>query len=85
MKVPLVSSGVSQAIPDLQVSSVAAEPAPSGQFLVLEIGHHRLDSFGNPIEATVEFALSPRGAAILCRETRKALKACLLDPLEETE
>ena len=83
LKVPLVADDAPQAIPDQQVSSVGAEPAPSGQSLVLKIEHRRTDSYGNPIENTVDFALSLRGAAILCRELRGALKQCLLDPLEE--
>ena len=75
LKVPLVADDAPQAIPDQQVSSVGAEPAPSGQSLVLKIEHRRTDSYGNPIENTVDFALSLRGAAILCREHPGRAKA----------
>ena len=87
VKVPLVSVSVDveQAMPDFQVSSVEAAPAPSGQFLILKLGHHRIDGYDRAIEGEVELALSLRAASILCLETGKALKVCLLDPLEETE
>ena len=86
-KVPLVDVDAEsrRTIPDLQVGYVEVAPSPSGQFLVLTIGHRRVDSFENPIEATVDFALSPSAAATLCRETRGALKQCLLDPPAEME
>ena len=86
-KVPLVAvdTDARQAMPDLEVSGAAAEPESSGQYLVLTLQYRSIGSLGTEVERTADFALSPRAAAILCRELRGALKRCLLDDLPETE
>ena len=74
-----------RAMPDHQVSGVAVVPESSGQFLILEIEHQHAQWDGRPSFGTAEFALSPRAAAILCREIRKALRECLIGLDEKTE
>ena len=82
---PLVSGDVSLATDTPQVSGVAAAPGSSGGHVMLSLRLWSRGEKGTVNERDVDIALSPRAAAILCRETRRALKACLLDPLEEDE
>ena len=82
-RVPLVDAGAQPQPPDLQVSCLAAEPVSSGGYVVLTLRLWSTGSLGTVNERDVEIALSPRAAAILCAETRRALKSCLLDPLSD--
>ena len=87
VKVPLVgvSDDAQRELPDHQVSGVGAEPNTSHQFLVLSLDHHHVDGMYRQQEDSLAFGLSLEAAAVLHRELRKALNACLVDPLEETE
>ena len=82
-RVPLVDADAPPLLPDLQVSALAVAPGSSGEHVVLTLRLWSTGSHGTVNERDVEIALSPRAAAILCAETRKALKSCLLDQLSE--